>query len=274
LYNSLIKRFNEEYTIILNYYSTEQQIELTEHLIQAIEYVRQYQRSHDEQDWGKYANHEKALLKKYGNHLKYYIDARFYEYFDFDLVLSTKDILTSEAFNVMQDAKEQSLSAIEASLFLNTVQRYLSNSLQLLYLNCPPENDKLRTVNVYDTFSRIDEVDKNITKARQLLAIHYFLKASLGIEARDNHAASGIAKLIHLLTGTRFTTLQNSDIYKKYLQMPNYKSDGKLIEDLQFIRPYFTEIGLQSALKMIDEEMNRAMKELPYHQRKKYREML
>ena len=53
--------------------------------------------------------------------------------------------------------------------------------------------------------------------------------------------------------------------------MPNYKTDSRLIEDLKFIRPYFVDLGLESAIKMVDEEIKRAIKELPYNERKKYK---
>jgi hypothetical protein len=55
--------------------------------------------------------------------------------------------------------------------------------------------------------------------------------------------------------------------------MPNYKTDKKLIEDLKFIRPYFTDLGLDSGVKMIDEEIKRAVKELPLTERRKYQDI-
>ena len=148
-------------------------------------------------------------------------------------------------------------------------QNALSHARKLLYLH--DKGDALPTITIEETTITADEPDKGMTKARQLLAIYYFLKASLGIEGRDSSSISGIARFIHLLTGTKFTTVQNSDIYKKYLQMPNYKKDNQLITDLKFIRPYFVDLGLDSAVKMIDEEINRAINELPFGERKKYK---
>lgn len=54
--------------------------------------------------------------------------------------------------------------------------------------------------------------------------------------------------------------------------MPNYKSDSKLIQDLKYIRPYFTDIGLESAVTMIDEEIGRAIKKLPFNERQQYKQ--
>jgi hypothetical protein len=148
-------------------------------------------------------------------------------------------------------------------------QNALSHARKLLYLH--DKGDALPIITIEETTIITDEPDKDMTKARQLLAIYYFLKASLGIEGRDGSSTSGIARFIHLLTGTKFTTVQNSDIYKKYLQMPNYKKDSQLITDLKFIRPYFVDLALDSAVKMIDEEIKRAIKEMPFAERKKYR---
>jgi sulfur relay (sulfurtransferase) DsrC/TusE family protein len=275
IFNKLIIKFDNEYQNLLKVqgYSTDEKIELTEHLLKAIDYIREYVKTKESTDWKKYADGETELLKKYRSRLNAYTDIQFHKYFDFRLVLAHKDILTLEQLNSMKSAAEQSLSDEEIDLFLSDVKHLLSLSLHFLYLSdtgmAEPVPQPPVTLN--DSGNVTDEPDKDVTKARQLLAIYYFLKASLGIEARDKNSASGIARFIHLMTGTKFTTIQNSDIYKKYLRMPNYKTDSKLIEDLKFIRPYFIDLGLESAIKMVDEEIKRAIKELPYNERKKYK---
>ncbi len=74
------------------------------------------------------------------------------------------------------------------------------------------------------------------------------------------------------MTGTKITNIQNSDIYKKYSKMPNYKKSEHLIADLKFIRPYFEQLHIEKAIQLIDEEIQRAVKELPVAARKKYRD--
>ena len=98
------------------------------------------------------------------------------------------------------------------------------------------------------------------------------LKAGWGIEHRDSHYVSAVARFAHLMTGTKITNIQNSDIYKKYSKMPNYKKDEHLIADLKFIRPYFEELHIEKAIQLIDDEIQRAIKELPTVARKKYRD--
>jgi hypothetical protein len=54
-------------------------------------------------------------------------------------------------------------------------------------------------------------------------------------------------------------------------KMPNYKKDKQLIYDLKFIKPYFEQLNIEKAVGLIDEEIRRAIKELPSTARKKYR---
>lgn len=275
IFNKLIMKFDEEYQKLLRMqdYSTDEKIELTEHLLQSVGYIQEYVKTHNSDDWKKFADAERELANKYRSRLTPYTNLQFYKYFDFRLVLLHKDILTQEQFNSMKSAVEQSLSDEEIDRFLADAKHLLSSSIYFLYLSDTgtAETSVQPTVTLNGTDNVTDEPDKDITKARQLLAIYYFLKASLGIEARDSNSASAVARFIHLLTGTKFTTIQNSDIYKKYLRMPNYKSDKRLIEDLKFIRPYFVDLGLESAVKMIDDETELAIKELPVMERSKYR---
>ena len=70
------------------------------------------------------------------------------------------------------------------------------------------------------------------------------------------------------MTGTKFTTLQKSSIYKKYQLIPNYNKEEYLIKDLRFIRPYFEALQIQKALELIDKEIETSIKELPLSKRK------
>lgn len=261
-------QFDADYEKMISNYHHAQKIEITEHLLRAVGYIADYVRSKDSSDWKKYSDAETELLKKYRSDLQPYSDAQFYKYFDFRLVLGSKSIVPLEVLNAMKNAQEQSLSDEEIDLFIVDTKRFLSNALYFLYLS---DDKGKENITLNDTSS--DEPNNEITKARQLLAIYYFLKASLGIEARDSNSVSGVARFIHLLTGTKYTTIQNSDIYKKYRQMPNYKSESKLIEDLKYIRPYFNELGLQSGVDMIDNEIQRAVKELPFNERQRYKDI-
>ncbi|THU34207.1 hypothetical protein FAM09_24625 [Niastella caeni] len=95
--------------------------------------------------------------------------------------------------------------------------------------------------------------NKDFTTARQVLALHYLLK-QLGINIVDN--PSSIAKFIQFLTGREVNAnrIQDTTIYKKVVK-PFNLNDKTLKRDLEFIIPFFKEIGLMAAVKDIEDEI-------------------
>lgn len=265
----LARRFMQDYNTMLAAYTPFEQLELTNHLLQMMEQLNLYAPERDEQYYYAYYKQEDALLQKYGSRFQAYYAQQFYQYFALDLVLAEKEIYTDEQYN---DLPEQAITPGEVRGFVAICRNILHRYRAQLYLQDAGKEPQTALPSDSADKQTGDAPDKDINKARQLLAIYYLLKASFGIEARDSNAVSAVARLIHLLTGTKFTTIQNSDIYKKYLRMPNYKKDGQLIADLKFIRPYFEDLAIGSALKLVDEELARAIKELPYGEREKYKE--
>ncbi len=255
----LAQRFLKDYEDTVKEFKLPQQIELTEHLLEILEAIREYSLKQDAKVYDNYVKHEKALLKKYGKAFKSYKEKQFHSYFDFHLVLSEKGIISAEQFNSMGSAEEQRLSQEEVEKFINLSKNGLHFRLDFLYLQRDPEFEpQARESETIDEA----EQDTEITKARQLLAIYYLLKAGFNLEHRVSGNVSQIAKFVHLMTGTKFTTIQNSDIYKKYLKMPNYKKDKELIKDLKYVRFYFSELALYNVVKLIDEEIQKAKKEV------------
>lgn len=267
----LARRFVQEYEAMLAAYAPVEQLELTDHLLMMMEQLSGYASERDEQYYLLFQKQEDTLLQKYGSRFHAYRNQNFYVYFDFDQVLSEKEIYTDEQYNALD---EQAVRPGEVLAFISMCRNVLFRHRTNLYLQDvgkDPQEVALQG-NVDNKVTETEDgQDKDMTKARQLLTIYYLLKTALGIEARDSGSVSSVARFIHLLTGTKFTTIQNSDIYKKYLRMPNYKKDGQLIADLKFIRPYFEDLGLDSAIKLIDEELAKAIRELPYSERKKYK---
>lgn len=249
----LAKRFWSDYLDVLKHYGHSEKIEITEHLITIFQLSSAFVKTGNDKFEELIELYEDDLLTKYRSRLVAYFKKGFIKYVLFDI-----------------ESVQQEFTDEDKDSFLRSSLDGLFEARKLLYLSDKGEQAQ-PVITIEETDIVSDQPDKDMTKARQLLAIYYFLKASLGIEARDNNSASGVARFIHLITGTKFTTVQNSDIYKKYLRMPNYKKDRRLIEDLKYIRPYFIDLGLQSAVKMIDEEMRLAIKELPITERKKYK---
>jgi hypothetical protein len=156
----------------------------------------------------------------------------------------------------------------EVMLYLNICADYLAKAKRFLYLNDVSTEIPAVTLDAVDTVT--DEPDTNITKARQILAMYYLLNGVFKLEDKNEVNTSGIARFIHLLTGTKYTSIQNSEIYKKYQRMPNYKKGTHLITDLKFIRPFFEELNLEEVVKLINAEIAREMKELSLIERRKF----
>lgn len=256
----LAQRFVRDYEDTVKLYALPQQLELTEHLLRVLELFQQYEQSTEDAPYKQYQEKEEVLLKKYGKTLKPYFDKQFYKYFDFDKVLSEKDVYPPDEFNRLP-LEQQSLTINEINQFTQVSYNTLYNARIFLYLQMEPETSgqEMKETALPESV----ESDKDITKARQLLAIYYLLKAGFSIEHRDNHTVSAVARFAHLLTGSKFSNLQNSDIYKKYSLMPHYKKGEQLVADLRFIRPYFADLNILEAVKLIDEELNRNGKRLP-----------
>lgn len=219
----LTKKFINDYDAVMKHYNTEQQIELTNHLLDVLDLVKEYQENKDEKLNKDLQKREKALVEKYKQALKPYKAKAFYKYFQFDIVVAEKDLYTTAEYNKLSP-EEQGLSDTEINTFLSICTNILNNSLDRLYLDSPSDAEKiLHSQNSVQEELTGDLPDKEITRSRQMLAIYYLLKGDFSIEHRSTHNVSDVAKFIHLLTGTKFTGLTNSEIYKKYKKIPSHK---------------------------------------------------
>lgn len=257
--HQLTASFGKEYQQTMSQYPATMQAELTEHLTAMMEQLAAYaDQDMDSAIYGEVQEAEKNLLKKYGNRLTAYWQKKFTGYFDFAHVLTEKDVFTVEQFNAMGEG-EQSLRPVEAVAFAKNCTRLLEVSLPYIMLQTATEGPEPALD--ADTGSGLPETGHEFTRARQLLAIHYLLESGFGLKPHNGPDTSSLARLAHLLTGTPYTNLQNSEIYKKYLQMPNFKKGPGLVADLLYIRSYFTELGLDNVVKSIDAEVAREQKE-------------
>ena len=162
--------------------------------------------------------------------------------------------------------EERALSEANIKELVNTMKRRLHGIVYYLYLEREPQFE----IKEKELSGTKEEIDKEITEARQLLTIYYLLKAGFDIEHRGTNFISETTRFAHLMTGTKFTTLQKSNIYTKYKLIPNYNKEEYLIKDLRFIRPYFEALHIQKALNLIDKEIETSIKELPLSRRKQY----
>ena len=268
----LVKRFIKDYRDAIVHYELPEKLELTDHLLFAVDLIFLHAHTNNYNIYSYYLELEDELLRKYRKTFKPYLVQQFFRYFWFDEVLVEKEIYSQEAFyNLGPEWRRLSLQ--EIADFVEQCRDFLYSARVFIYLQMEPEAAGAEQINLaVSATSEQPEPDKEFTKARQLLTIHYLLKAGWDIEPRNSHPMSAIVRLAHLLTGTKYTNLQNSDLYKKYMQMPHYKTGEQLVVDLKFIRPYFTELHIEKGVQLIDEEIQKSLKELPLVSRKKYQE--
>jgi hypothetical protein len=259
---ALIGIFEKEYTKLMDKYPPAMQVELTEHLCTVMfQLIRYGNLAANSESLDIVAAAEEILLRKYGKHLAPYWNMNFPGYFKLDTILWDRKVFSKEQYNALPlDSK--ALQPTEAVFFATACLEKLETALTDLMLQAEPAD--INGITQPETITGTAEAltgDKAFTKARQLLAIHFLLSVGFGLEPRNNADVSSIARLCHLLTGTTFTSLQNSEIYKKYLRLPNIKKGLPYITDLQYIRGYFNQIGLQKVIEAIDQEIDREQKE-------------
>lgn len=236
----------KEITEVLSHYNTEQKIELIEHLQQMFKEVTEYFKTNSENIYKNYAERQQELLKKYGKLFKPFANKRFDNYFDFKRILSIKDYYTAEEYNQLEsndDLTEQDIYELTTSM-----RNFLNGELHFLYLDREPQFPTTENESKED-------VEKESTEMQQLLALHYLLKAGFNMEARGSNSVSELTQLAHLLLGKKFTSLQNSSIYKKYKKLPNFDSTSQLIKDLKHIRPYFEKLDLKNIVELINKDL-------------------
>ncbi len=237
---------------VLLHYNLEQKIELTEHFIKLFEELLEYSETKDfATPLGKFTNREVDLLKKFRSGYKPYEEKKFAVLFDFDNVLLEKAYYTEEAFNKLTK-EERKLPAQDVVSFCSYMDEALHSKLHDLYLGEDESGEDLGMI------QQKDESDKEMTEARRLLALHFLFKATLGNDYRRRTDISVYARFAHLLLGKKITKLQNSNIYKKFKEMPTFKNGKQLIQDLNYIKPFFIELEIQKAVELIEKEIEKA----------------
>jgi hypothetical protein len=267
-------RFVKDHEEAMRHYTTEQQIELTEHLLLMVDEIEAYaQKPEDETIHKGFRDRENKLLKKYRKLLRPYLDPQFWRYFYFESILADKDIVTTEEYNAMET---QELQVKEIAGFAFLCRNGLSHYRQMLYLNTEPEitnnTNAQTTIEGISNFSANEEADKEATQARQLLAIYYLLKVGFNVVPREKHPVSEIARLAHLLTGTKMKTINQSELYKKLLKMPTLKKGIPLVKDLLYIRSYFELAGLEKVLQEVNVDLKEVIETLPHFERAQFKD--
>jgi hypothetical protein len=259
---ALIGVFEKEYIELMKNCPAALQIELTDHLCTIFLQLIRYGNTGGCCDALEIvAINEAALLKKYGKHLAPYWNMNFPGYFKLDTLLLDRKVFGAEAYNALT-ADGKAMQSNEAACFAKICLKRLEITHTKLLLKAEPADmNGLSEVETVAGTAAAPLADKAFTKARQLLAIHFLLSVGFGVTPRSGADVSSIARLCHLLTGTPYTSLQNSEIYKKYLRLPNIKKGLPYLTDLQYIRGYFIELNLPKLVEAIDQEIKGEQKE-------------
>lgn len=263
LAETLIKEIKD----VLAHYQPEQRVEMTQHLISVFWNVINYHKTRDENILTEFRNGEQELLFKYGKKFKPYHDKHFHKLFNLQGLLLAKGYYTDEEFKRLK-GEDGELSQEDVSVWIARVLKYLHIDRYYSLMEIDPESEQIKALEIHGAN---EEQDEEMTEARQTLAIYYVLKAGFGIEARHGHDISKVARFAHLMSRRKITSVQNSSIYEKFKVLPYYKKHENLIEDLNFIRPFFEELDMQKILDLIDQELERAIQGLEPSKRKKYR---
>jgi len=83
------------------------------------------------------------------------------------------------------------------------------------------------------------------------------LKA-LGMELRGTVDLTTIARFMHLLMGKKYTTLYNSDLYRKLQLVPELKGHKAHIKDLQHVKALFEQVELSAVGQLLEEAITTA----------------
>jgi|GEM_PF-4487286 len=137
------------------------------------------------------------------------------------------------------------------NIFNDHFQEELNQKLQNELKELLPESE-------YQTFNSKDTSLK-LTQSQWVLVYYYFFKQN-GLEPRVNIDISPLARFIHLATGIKYSTVQNSDIYDKLSKAPNFKVDKELLKDLEKIRPIFENYGFNEIVQVVDREIDMCKK--------------
>jgi hypothetical protein len=266
-----------------------QALEITSHLLDVLDFLEQYATNEDGSIYKTFWQGEEKLIVKWGRLAKPYKEQKFQTYFDPISILTEKEIVTIEEYNSYKSGEEQCVSAEELKAVVESARHSLQIVRDNLLTEQPPAQEAMDALskdptaieqkspaathvskkeglgqNAEDSEDEGAEKDSKFTKSRSRLALYFLVKAA-GVEPRADSAVSALAKLAHLITGEKLSSINNSNTYKFYLGMPDYKTAKGRLADLHFVRPYFEDLSMERALIMIDEEIARAGSELPKH---------
>jgi hypothetical protein len=108
----------------------------------------------------------------------------------------------------------------------------------------------------YDEFNKPVEFDVSRFSNAQIVLLTYFYLKEFGLEPRVGTYVTTMVRFIHIITQTNYTKAKNSAYYKMAMKAPNFKSDPKLLKDLEIIMEEFKRVELPT--DEIEKEIHQA----------------
>ena len=241
-FNIYLQRFSQAFEKTLEGFDTEERLHIADILAAIAKTYRQ-----KPVDYVQANALYESLLKKYGQRLKAYSNARLTDYFahesfhHLDLQYELKVENAGYADNFFTEE--------ELNHFLDRVQVLLSVHKQQYYLLADiQEKEKSENNHV---LNGADEKNKEFTARRRALAMHY-LNKHFKLSVSGDKAP--------LAEFTRFLTGNSYDKLYQVLRNPLGKEDSKkaqknLISDLEYIKTYFAKLGLKEVVNLIDRDI-------------------
>lgn len=210
---------------------------------------------------------QEMLLQKFRGRLTYFMAICLYEYFFPDRFNTVRLWKRLKIENHPTLTKDEFLTLY---LQIHFILTKMKTALLLQDPDSSKTTSRIDDLNIQVIPAEVVQMQKfqEINLSRQVLTL-YYLMIEAGVHGRTNANVSDIARLAHVLFNKSFTTIQNSEVYKKFRNVPSIKEDKHLVKDLEFILPYFTALGMEKAVSEIRKDIDNAMlysKELK-HQR-------
>ena len=211
---------------------------------------------------------DKNLLAKFRHKMKPFVETQLHFYFSPDessqecvyhrLQISPVVILDGEEFYEFTIRLNNILDSYKINLYLtepgNSDDKYEVKDLRDLAQQKQEENLKGNLKIQNNEFSR----------SRQALAM-YYLFTSIGIKPRFDMSLVSLAKLAHVLSAMPYENIDNSSIYKGMKELPSFKNEKYLLEDLKFIKKHFSLVNHTEAVTLIEKEISKLEEKLKFN---------
>jgi hypothetical protein len=148
----------------------------------------------------------------------------------------------------LQALKEGQTSILELIVTEQRLLKYSEKKIVLLLALNEAVNE------LHEEFSPLEEeiehpLESKLTRSQQVLIFHYLCQSHGGKQKKN---VSKCAAALHDFLEIPYTKITHSDLYKKMLRPLTFSSPKTTLQNLEIVRAFFEEWGLESVIKRID----------------------